>query len=96
MPRNLDRRVELMIPVENREGVEKLDQILKACLADTAQSWRLLPSGAYERRKPDSRHSALRCQEAFQKRAAERAAAAVQQQTPVFEPQRPAEQKKNS
>ena len=96
MPRNLDRRVELMIPVENREGVEKLEQILKSCLADTAQSWRLLPSGAYERRKPDSRHPALRCQEAFQKRAVERAAAAVQQQTPVFEPQRPAEQKKNS
>ena len=43
-----------------------------------------------------ARHPALRCQEAFQRRAEERAAAALQQQAPVFEPQRPAEQKKPS
>ena len=94
MPRNLDRRIELMIPVEDREGREKLEQILKTCLADTRQAWRLLPGGAYERRKPDTRHPALRAQEAFQQRAEARALAAVQQQTAVFEPQRPAEQKK--
>lgn len=96
MPRNLDRRVELMVPVEDREGAEKLSQILSTCLADTKQSWRLLPTGAYERRPADSRHPALRCQEVFQKRAEARAAAAVQQQAPVFEPQRPAEQKKQA
>ena len=96
MPRNLDRRVELMSPVEDRAGAEKLTQILRTCLADTKQAWRLLPHGAYERRQPDSRHPALRCQEVFQRRAEERAAAAAaaQQQAPVFEPQRPAEQKK--
>ena len=96
MPRNLDRRVELMVPVEDREGAEKLSQILSTCLADTRQSWRLLSTGAYERIQPDARHPALRCQEAFQRRAEERAAAALQQQAPVFEPQRPAEQKKPS
>jgi polyphosphate kinase len=96
MPRNLDRRIELMIPVEDREGAEKLTQILKTCLADTKQSWRLLSSGAYERQQPDSRHPALRCQEAFQKQAEARAVAALQQQAPVFEPQRPAEQKKQA
>ncbi len=94
MPRNLDRRIELMSPVEDRESAEKLSQILSTCLADTQQSWRLLSSGSYERRQPDARHAALRCQETFQKRAEERAAAAAQQQAPVFEPQRPAEQKK--
>ena len=94
MPRNLDRRIELMVPVEDPEGAEKLAQILKTCLADTKQSWRLLPDGAYERRQPDARHPALRGQETFQRRAEERAAAAAQRQAPVFEPQRPAEQKK--
>ena len=94
MPRNLDRRIELMIPVEDPACREKLEQVLKTCLADTRQAWRLLPGGAYERRKPDTRHPALRAQEAFQKRAEARAAAAVQQQPAVFEPQRPAEQKK--
>lgn len=96
MPRNLDRRIELLVPVEDRDSAEKVAQILKTCLADTKQAWRLLPTGAYERRQPDARHPALRCQEAFQKRAGERAAAAAQQQVPVFEPQRPAEQKKPS
>jgi polyphosphate kinase len=98
MPRNLDRRIELMIPVEDRAGQEKLEQILKDCLADTVQAWRLLPGGGYERRKPDSRHPALRAQEVFQRRAEARAAAAaaVQQQAPVFEPQRPVEPKKQA
>ena len=94
MPRNLDRRIELMIPVEDKGSAEKLSQILTTCLADTKQSWQLLPSGAYERRRPDSRHPALRCQATFQKRSESQASAAVQQQAPVFEPQRPAEQKK--
>ncbi len=94
MPRNLDRRIELMIPVEDKGSAEKLSQILTTCLADTKQAWQLLPSGAYERRRPDSRHPALRCQAAFQKRAEAQASAAIQQQAPVFEPQRPAEQKK--
>ncbi|NLG35475.1 MAG: polyphosphate kinase 1 [Lentisphaerae bacterium] len=94
MPRNLDRRIELMIPVEDREGAEKLSQILKICFGDTKQSWRLLPGGAYERRRPDSRHGALRAQAVFQRHAEALAAAAVQQQAPVFEPQRPAEAKK--
>lgn len=96
MPRNLDRRIELMVAVEDPEGTEKLAQILATCLADTKQSWRLRPDGSYERRQPDARHPALRAQETFQRRAEERAAAAAQQQAPVFEPQRPAEQKKPS
>ncbi len=93
MPRNLDRRIELMVPVEDRAAAEKLGQILATCLADTRQAWRLLPNGAYERRQPDARHPPLRSQEEFQRRAAERAEAALRQ-APAFEPQRPAEQKK--
>jgi polyphosphate kinase len=96
MPRNLDRRIELMTPVEDHDSAEKLSQILATCLADTKQAWRLMSNGSYERRQPDTRHPALRCQEAFQKRAEARAAAAAQQQAPVFEPQRPAEQKKQA
>ena len=96
MPRNLDRRIELMVPVENRECAEKLELILRTCLADTAQAWKLLPDGTYERRKPDARHPAMRSQEAFWKKAVERAAADAQQQAPAFEPQRPAEPGKGS
>ena len=96
MPRNLDRRIELMVPVEDPPGAEKLAQILETCLADTKQAWALRPDGSYERRQPDAKHPSLRSQEEFQRRAAARAAAAAQQQAPTFEPQRPAEQKKQA
>ena len=96
MPRNLDRRIELMVPVEDPPGAEKLAQILETGLADTKQAWTLRADGSYERRQPDAKHPALRCQEVFQRRAEARAAEAAQRQAPTFEPQRPAEQKKQA
>ena len=96
MPRNLDRRIELMVPVEDPLGAEKLAQILETGLADTRQAWTLRSDGSYERRQPDAKHPALRCQDEFQRRAEARAAEAAQRQAPTFEPQRPAEQKKQA
>ncbi|MDR0993358.1 MAG: polyphosphate kinase 1 [Verrucomicrobiota bacterium] len=90
MPRNLDRRIELMVPVEDSEGAEKLARILMLCFADNQQSWQLKADGTYERRHADSRHPPLRCQKEFHEWAEERAVAAAHQ-TPVFEPQRPAD-----
>jgi len=53
MPRNLDRRVETLFPIEDRAQLHAVrDKILKVHLQDTAQSWRLLPDGSYERRRP--------------------------------------------
>ncbi len=50
MPRNFDRRVEYMLPVENPTVHDQLlDQVLLANLLDTEQSWHLQPSGEYRR-----------------------------------------------
>ena len=53
MPRNLDRRVEQLFPVEDaqlRQAVR--DQILSVHLRDNLQSRRLFPDGSYERVHP--------------------------------------------
>ena len=53
MPRNLDRRVEAVIPIDAPELQERLDQILEVNLADDALAWVLDADGTWRKLSQD-------------------------------------------
>jgi len=49
MPRNLDRRVEALVPVDEPDLQARLDEILEVNLADDTLAWELHPNGQWTR-----------------------------------------------
>jgi polyphosphate kinase len=91
MPRNLDRRVELLVPVEDPACRARLLHILETCLRDTVKARQLQPDGSYPRIQTDGRRRSERCQETFYREARAAAEAADKSHLATFSPQRPAE-----
>jgi polyphosphate kinase len=53
MPRNLDKRVELIAPVEDPALRDDLLDTLERCFADNTNAWELQPDKTWVRRRPD-------------------------------------------
>jgi polyphosphate kinase len=60
MPRNLDHRIEVLVPVENARVRQEINSLLDSALADDVNSWTLGPTGGWTRvitsDKPHSHH----------------------------------------
>jgi polyphosphate kinase len=52
MPRNLDTRVELAVPVEDEELRTELLDVLRLCFADNRNAWELQADGTWRHRMP--------------------------------------------
>ena len=52
MPRNFDRRVEAVTPVDEPALQQRLHSLLRICLADNRQAWELKADGSYVQRSP--------------------------------------------
>jgi len=88
MPRNLNRRVELLTPVEDSECKQKLIDILHICFADNVKAHELGPDGRYRHLKPEGR-PAVRCQLRFHEMALDANRRVTQRRRTVFQPHRP-------
>lgn len=73
MPRNLERRVELLFPIEDPDLQKRVKSILETYLADNAQSHALQPDGSYLRRRPGAGEVASASQATLYEAACNRA-----------------------
>jgi polyphosphate kinase len=73
MPRNLDRRVEVLVPVEDSRLRSDLGEVLDALLADTRFAWQLAPDGGWHRVAPSRGAASVSAQQVLMARATKRA-----------------------
>ncbi len=91
MTRNLEKRVELMIPIEEAALKRRLVRILEAFFQDNTQASRLLPDGTSQRIVRAKGQKAFRAQENFYQQARKTAKAREHERAMTFEPHVPAE-----
>jgi polyphosphate kinase len=74
MPRNLDHRIEVVVPVEEARQREELTSTFSALMDDTAGAWRLLPNGEWQRVRPKKGDRPRSAQTILMRRARRRSA----------------------
>lgn len=67
MPRNLEKRVEIMTPITNKTIAEKLLEILKLQIADNTQAHELQSDGEYKKLLPKDNERGINSQDEYEK-----------------------------
>ena len=88
MPRNLDLRQELLVPVDDPASKKRLIQILELCLADNTSAWHLQPDGTYRQQQPGA-DRAIRSQEELYLAAGRQVKTSRRRKRTAFEPHLP-------
>jgi polyphosphate kinase len=93
MPRSFDRRVELLVPVEETASQRRLIAILDTYFRDNQNAWELQSDGQYRRLAAGEGQTKIRAQKVLYDHAVEAVKIAEQAARTRFEPHRPAESK---
>jgi len=91
MTRNLEKRVELMLPIEETALKRRLIRILEAYFQDNTQASRILPDGTSQRIVREKGKKAFRVQDYFYQQAKREAKAREHERAMTFEPHVPQE-----
>lgn len=89
MPRNLDKRIELLIPILNPQAKDRCIEILDSCFADNINSWKLTSDNMYIRQRPSGKKKGIRCQEKLYQLACTMSQQAKKAHQSIFEPYQP-------
>ncbi|WP_432911991.1 polyphosphate kinase 1 [Treponema sp. OMZ 805] len=65
MPRNLERRVELLFPVLDKQNQKLLEYFFSVYFADNVKAFKMLPDGSWRRQTPQEDQAPIRAQEAL-------------------------------
>jgi polyphosphate kinase len=90
MTRNLEKRIELMIPIEEPALKRRILRMLEAFFQDNTQASRILPDGSSQRIVRAKGQKAFRAQEHFYQQARKAAKAREHERSMTFEPHVPA------
>ncbi|NNC88844.1 MAG: polyphosphate kinase 1 [Akkermansiaceae bacterium] len=91
MTRNLEKRVELMVPIEDKPSRRRLVRILETAFKDNTNSFEILKDGTSRRLERPKGQKRLRMQEVLYQNAVEAAKARENERAATFEPHRPPE-----
>ena len=91
MTRNLEKRVELMIPIEQTQLKRRLIRILESYFKDNTQASRLMRDGSSQRIVRAKGKKSFRAQDYFYQQAKKAAKAREHERAMTFEPHVPAE-----
>jgi polyphosphate kinase len=89
MPRNLDRRVELLVPIENTAGRRRMIGLLEGYFKDNQNAWQLRADGTYHRLEPEQGEPKFRIQETLQEGAVETLKQAESSRRTIFQTHQP-------
>lgn len=91
MTRNLDKRVELMIPIEDKKCRKRLQAILESAFKDNSNAHEILENGSSRRIAKKKGQKKFRMQQQLQSQARKSAKARAHERSTTFEPHTPAE-----